>query len=196
ESCGNFTTVCNVDRRTSGWLNWNRRYLCVSVQRTFWVPVTGQLRARHRGGRDLLRMGDASATQPVATKGGGPTMKSTLSVLAVVLLLAITYACSTTKPKGVETDPAVRAQRAPVKSFDDRVDDNAKEMLKEGKKIFRYDTFGSEEFWGRKLFDTFGSEEFWGRKLRLHEAILGEKLGGVGPGVTARQALQLGLKAD
>jgi len=109
-------------------------------------------------------------------------MKSTLSVLAVVLLLAITYACSTTKPKGVETDPAVRAQRAPVKSFDDRVDDNAKEMFKEGKKIFRY--------------DTFGSEEFWGRKLRLHEAILGEKLGGVGPGVTARQALQLGLKAD
>ena len=109
-------------------------------------------------------------------------MKSTSSVLAVVLLLAITYACSTTKPKGVETDPAVRAQRAPVKSFDDRVDDNAKEILKEGKKIFRY--------------DTFGSEEFWGGKLRLHEAILGEKLGGVGPGVTARQALQLGLKAD
>src|SRR5207237_2710107 len=109
-------------------------------------------------------------------------MKSTSSVLAVVLLLAITYACSTTKPKGVETDPAVRAQRAPVKSFDDRVDDNAKEMLKEGKRIFRY--------------DTFGSEDFWGGSLRLHEAILGEKLGGVGPGVTARQALQLGLKAD
>src|SRR5438270_518515 len=95
----------------------------------------------------VCRKAHVSATQPVATKGGGPTMKSTSSVLAVVLLLAITYACSTTKPKGVETDPAVRAQRAPEKSFDDRVDDNAKEMLKEGKKISRYDTFGSEEFW-------------------------------------------------
>jgi hypothetical protein len=104
------------------------------------------------------------------------------SIVTVVVLLAIVYACTTTRPTGVETDPAVRAQRAPEKSFDDRVDDNAKEMLKEGKKIFRY--------------DTFGSEEFWGGKLRLHEAILGEKLGGVGAGVTARQALQLGLKAD
>jgi len=104
------------------------------------------------------------------------------SILTIVLLLAIVYACTTTKPTGVETDPAVRAQRAPEKSFDDRVDDNAKEMLKEGKRIFRY--------------DSFGSEEFWGGSLRLHEAILGEKLGGVGPGVTARQALQLGLKAD
>jgi len=55
-------------------------------------------------------------------------------------------------------------------------------MLKEGRKIFRY--------------DTFGSEDFWGGQLRLHEAIAGEKHGGVGPGVTARQALQLGLKVD
>ncbi|HTD82517.1 MAG TPA: hypothetical protein VK648_01870 [Gemmatimonadaceae bacterium] len=109
-------------------------------------------------------------------------MKRIASILTIVLLLAIVYACTTTKPTGVETDPAVRAQRAPEKSFDDRVDDNAKEMLKEGKRIFRY--------------DSFGSEEFWGGSLGLHEAILGEKLGGVGPGVTARQALQLGLKAD
>lgn len=109
-------------------------------------------------------------------------MKSTSSLVIVLILLTLAYACTTTQPKGVETDPAVRAQKAPQKSFDDRVDDNAKEMLKEGKRIFRY--------------DTFGSEDFWGGKLRLHEAILGEKLGGVGPGVTARQALQLGLKVD
>jgi hypothetical protein len=82
----------------------------------------------------------------------------------------------------VETDPAVRAQQAPAKSFDARIEDHAKTMLAEGRKIFRY--------------DTFGSEEFWGGSLRLHEALVGEKLGGVGPGVTARQALQLGLKVD
>jgi hypothetical protein len=108
-------------------------------------------------------------------------MKSASSVLTFVVLLAIAYAC-TTQPKGVDTDPAVRAQMAPRKSFDDRVDDNSTAMHKEGKRIFRY--------------DTFGSEEFWGGKLRLHAAILGDKLGGVGPGVSARQALQLGLKVD
>ena len=108
-------------------------------------------------------------------------MKSTLSLPAIILFLGIAYAC-TTQPKGVETDPAVRAQQAPTKSFDDRIDDHSKEMLKEGRKIFRY--------------DTFGSEDFWGGKLRLHQAIAGEKHGGAGPGVSARQALQLGLKVD
>lgn len=51
---------------------------------------------------------------------------------------------------------------------------------------------------GRRIFrdDTFGSEAFWGDQLRLHTAIAGEKLGGVGPGLTARQALALGLKVD
>ena len=53
-------------------------------------------------------------------------MKSTSSLLAVVLSLGIAYAC-TTKPTGVETDPAVRAQQAPAKSFDDRIDDHSKE---------------------------------------------------------------------
>src|SRR5436309_15070071 len=55
-------------------------------------------------------------------------------------------------------------------------------MLKASRKTFRY--------------ETVGSEECWGGKLRLHEAIAGEKHGGVGLGVTARQALQLGLKVD
>lgn len=55
-------------------------------------------------------------------------------------------------------------------------------MLKEGRQTFRY--------------DTFGSEDFWGGKLRLHEAIVGQKLGGVGPGVSPKMALSLGLKVD
>src|SRR5262249_8524419 len=105
-----------------------------------------------------------------------------LSLLAVGCLLTVTYACTTSQPNGGQTDPVVRAQQAPQNSFDDRVQDHAKRMLDEGKKIFRY--------------DTFGSEAFWGGQLRLHEAIAGEKLGGVGPGVSARQALQLGLKVD
>ncbi len=55
-------------------------------------------------------------------------------------------------------------------------------MLAEGKKIFRYDTFGSEAFWG----DT----------LELHKAIAGAKHGGVGPGVSPKTALSVGLKVD
>ena len=59
---------------------------------------------------------------------------------------------------------------------------HAQALLAEGMQTFRY--------------DTFGSEEFWGGKLKLHEAIEGEKLGGVGAGVSPKQAIELGLKVD
>jgi hypothetical protein len=51
---------------------------------------------------------------------------------------------------------------------------------------------------GRKIFrfDTFGDEAFWGGQLRLHEAIAGEANGGVGPGLSPNRALALGLKVD
>jgi len=45
-------------------------------------------------------------------------------------------------------------------------------------------------------FDTFGDEAYWGDTLRLHEAIEGTALGGVGPGVSPRTALAVGLKVD
>jgi hypothetical protein len=45
-------------------------------------------------------------------------------------------------------------------------------------------------------FDTFGDEVFWGDTLRLHEALMGERLGGVGPGLSPNAALSLGLKVD
>lgn len=54
--------------------------------------------------------------------------------------------------------------------------------INEGQKTFR--------------FDTFGDEAFWGGKLGLHRAIEGEKHGGVGPGLSAKTALTLGLKVD
>lgn len=55
-------------------------------------------------------------------------------------------------------------------------------MVVEGKRTFR--------------FDTFGDEAFWGDTLRLHEAIEGAGLGGVGPGVAPATALAVGLKVD
>jgi hypothetical protein len=59
---------------------------------------------------------------------------------------------------------------------------NAAHIAEEGTKIFR--------------FDTFGDEDFWGDTLQLHKAIEGTKLRGVGQGVSPRTALAVGLKVD
>ena len=63
-----------------------------------------------------------------------------------------------------------------------QIDANAERMLAEGKQTFR--------------FDTFGDEVFWTDALQLHRAIEGEKFGGVGPGVSPKTALAVGLKVD
>ena len=60
--------------------------------------------------------------------------------------------------------------------------ERTRRSLEEGQRTFR--------------FDTFGDEAFWGGTLRLHETIAGEANGGVGPGLSPTQALQLGLKVD
>lgn len=51
---------------------------------------------------------------------------------------------------------------------------------------------------GRQIFrlETFGDQAFWGDQLQLHKALEGEKLGGVGPGVSPQTALSVGLKVD
>lgn len=59
---------------------------------------------------------------------------------------------------------------------------HAAELVKEGQRVFR--------------FDTFGDEQFWGGALKLHQAIAGFRFGGVGPGVSPATALAVGLKVD
>ena len=59
---------------------------------------------------------------------------------------------------------------------------HARRMIEEGRQIFR--------------FDTFGSEAFFGDALQLHRAIAGAKNGGVGGGVSPKTALAVGLKVD
>lgn len=56
------------------------------------------------------------------------------------------------------------------------------EQIKDGRQIFRY--------------DTFGDEAFWGDALRLHTAIAGSDNGGVGAGLSPKAALATGLKVD
>jgi cytochrome c len=71
-------------------------------------------------------------------------------------------------------DPSLR--------LDEDLKKSIRETAAEGRQTFR--------------FDTFGDEAFWGDTLRLHQAIAGSRFGGVGPGVSPRQALAVGLKVD
>ena len=72
--------------------------------------------------------------------------------------------------------------RTPPNDNDRQIRAHAQRMMDEGRRIFR--------------FDTFGSEGFWGDALQLHKAIAGEKNGGVGGGVSPKTALSVGLKVD
>lgn len=74
------------------------------------------------------------------------------------------------------------AQVPPLTEVDRATAQNAQQMLDEGRQIFRY--------------DTFGDEAWWGDALQLHRAIEGSKHGGIGPGVSPKTALAVGLKVD
>ena len=59
---------------------------------------------------------------------------------------------------------------------------DADALFREGRDVFRNETFGDEKFWG----DT----------IQLNRAIAGARNGGVGPGVSPETALKVGLKVD
>lgn len=78
---------------------------------------------------------------------------------------------------------AVYSERNHLTAPADRANqENAERLANQGRQIFR--------------FDTFGDEDFWGGTLGLHKAIEGAKFGGVGPGVSPATALAVGLKVD
>jgi len=99
------------------------------------------------------------------------------------LVAALTAAavCSASYAAFGQQRPAPAAP-APGAKLDLAVKQNADRMLAEGMQTFR--------------FDTFGSEDFWGGQVKLHQSLQGQKAGGVGPGVSPKQALELGLKVD
>jgi mono/diheme cytochrome c family protein len=102
------------------------------------------------------------------------------SAILVVTVATATFQQASTSP---QTQPvATRGSTDPKGSFDSSITQHAQRMIEEGRRIFR--------------FDTFGDEAFWGDQLELHRAIVGEKLGGVGPGLSPKMALSLGLKVD
>lgn len=59
---------------------------------------------------------------------------------------------------------------------------HANDLVRQGRQIFR--------------FDDFGDDAFWSGALQLDKAIAGAKNGGVGPGLSPKTALSVGLKVD
>ena len=113
------------------------------------------------------------------------------SLYAVIVVLAATVVGLVLVNRGEAKAPSTHAQGPPAQSnasreklrnFDALIVSNANKYLIEGRKTFR--------------FDTFGDEAFWGDTLQLHQAIKGAALGGVGPGISPTTALTLGLKVD
>jgi hypothetical protein len=98
------------------------------------------------------------------------------AILAVVTV----FSYCATRDQPMEAPPP--AERTAMGAAADTINQNAMSMIASGREIFR--------------FDSFGSEAFWGDKLRLHQAIQGRKFGGVGDGVSPKTALSVGLKVD
>jgi hypothetical protein len=103
-------------------------------------------------------------------------MKKTFAFLFVAAAVAAFFVFETPR------DSAAQTQKAQLSGFDEVISKHAHQMMENGRQIFR--------------FDTFGSEAFWGDALQLHKAIAGEKNGGVGGGVSPKTALSVGLKVD
>jgi len=107
---------------------------------------------------------------------GRLSRREKLLIKMIILLVGVSVAMVYSLDRG-------RAQRTDKESaFDRQISENSRRMFEEGKQIFRY--------------DTFGDEAYWSDKLKLHQAIQGSKFGGVGPGVSPKTALAVGLKVD
>jgi hypothetical protein len=99
-------------------------------------------------------------------------------LLFTIVTLTAIFAAATTVLTGDDDGDSKQS----LNRNDAAIQDYGARLIREGREAFR--------------FDTFGSEAFWGGALRLHEAIAGAANGGSGPGLSPRNALSLGLKVD
>ena len=102
--------------------------------------------------------------------------------ICLLLVLVLTASARLASPKAAAAAGTDNPRRETSAPFDAVISHHAQALLNEGRTTFR--------------FDTFGDEAFWGDALKLHQAIAGAKLGGVGNGVSPRTALSVGLKVD
>ena len=92
-------------------------------------------------------------------------------ILSLIAVIAICVQCS----RSFDSNPVAEANTSPMS-------EKNKSLIEEGKHIFR--------------FDTFGDEDFWSGLLHIDKAILGAANGGFGLGVSPLTALSVGLKVD
>ena len=93
-------------------------------------------------------------------------------VIAVIITIIAFVQCSKTFEK-----PGVAIGGEEKQSIEKN-----KSLVAQGKEIFR--------------FDTYGDENFWSGVLHIDKAILGSANGGFGSGISPRAALAIGLKVD
>ena len=106
-----------------------------------------------------------------------------LTGLAVIALLLLATSGPGSGARGsAQADESNGELRKGLAENDRSIQAHARRMLEDGRRIFR--------------FDTFGSEAFFGDALQLHKAIAGARNGGVGQGVSPKTALAVGLKVD
>jgi cytochrome c5 len=99
---------------------------------------------------------------------------ATLGILALGGVVAVGFQATAVTTGAPSSSVSVQS--------DDDVEEHAEDLVEEGRRTFR--------------FDTFGDQKFWGDTLHLHQAIAGAPNGGVGPGVSPKTALAVGLKVD
>src|SRR5215471_3854595 len=109
---------------------------------------------------------------------GGKIMNKPDRILKIFLIAAAVCICGV--PFAIMSQN--RNGDSQGREFGEAIQKNARDFMAQGQQTFR--------------FDTFGDEAFWGDSLKLHQAIAGAKLGGVGPGVSPLTALAVGLKVD
>jgi hypothetical protein len=101
-----------------------------------------------------------------------------LGMMAFIFTSTVLVQCRTTKS---DKRNSIDESGNP-KDFIDAIKENADDLFKKGEAVFR--------------FETFGDEAFWTDQLQLHKVIADEKHGGIGKGLSPREALALGLKVD
>src|SRR5215211_1956364 len=117
----------------------------------------------------------APSPEPVDATPGRPRRWAVALGRLLLLLVAAGVLFELSGSSSAREQPQAASGNQPVQT-------QATRLVNQGRQIFR--------------FDTFGSEKFWGGSLKLHRAVAGAANGGVGPGLSPRAALGVGLKVD
>src|SRR5262245_16371999 len=104
-------------------------------------------------------------------------MKLVITPLLVGMMVMLVLRMATPSHANLQKDETQKKHSAGA-----QISENARRMINEGRHTFR--------------LDTFGDEDFWGATFKLQQAIAGATLGGVGPGMSPKTAVALGLKVD